>query len=90
LLEEDVNERIKLFDDLGRLYRKRSQIAHGERTEYDFNLTNDSRRYLTRLAFRILNLIDANNLRTVSRKKDKVGESLQEYVEKLIFSNAQA
>ncbi|MCK4478150.1 hypothetical protein KAU88_06450 [Candidatus Bathyarchaeota archaeon] len=88
LLGNDLKDRLDLSESLEKLYRKRSSIAHGGRSKYDFFMTIDARRYLNEIIIRILNLIDAQGLRNVSpkNKKKKMGDSLDEIVDRIIYS----
>ncbi len=86
LLTDDPKERLELSDKLKEMYRKRSIIAHGEKTEYGIFLTSSSRSYVHRIVLKVLSLMDKEGLKTVSPKGEKVGKSLEEYVDKIVYS----
>lgn len=87
LLSIDVKERLDLFKELKSIYRKRSAIAHGGKLEYDFNLTTNCRYYLQRLILKLVYLVDKYNLKTVNKNGSISGESLDEFLDIIIFSD---
>jgi hypothetical protein len=86
LLANKVKERLDLAEELKDLYKKRSKIAHGGKTKYDFFMTTDCRRHAHHVILKLLHLIDTYNLKKVSPKKKKTGDSLDEHLEKIIYS----
>lgn len=87
LLSNDREKRLKKVKELKALYDERSQIAHGSTSEYDFFLTNSSRSYLRQIIFKLIKLINTHNLETVSANEEKPNQSLDEYVNNIIFSS---
>jgi len=86
LLGNNSKDRQDFSEKLEEMYKKRSSIAHGGRSKYDFFMSVDARRYVNNIIIRILNLIDTQGLRKVSPKKKKIGDSLDEYVDGIIYS----
>lgn len=88
LLANKLSRRLGQFEKLKELYKKRSAIAHGEKTDYDFSMTTSARHHVHNIIMRILYLIDTRGIQRVSPKnrKKKTGKSLDEYVEDIIYS----
>ena len=88
LLKNILSERLTTSRDLRELYDKRSEIAHGEKTLYDYSLTSKAQRYVRNLIIQLLDLIDEYDLKTVAPTKGQTGKSLVEYVESIIYSDS--
>jgi hypothetical protein len=86
LLADKPKKRLDLVIELKKMYKKRSETAHGGKSDYDFFLTTSSRHYLREIIMKIMHLIDKHKLRTVVRKEEKPGQSLDEYVDNIIYS----
>ena len=86
LLSEDLKKRLELSEELKHIYEKRSCIAHGENPKYDFFETTNANFYLRSVIMKIIELIDIKNLQTVLPRKKKMGTSLDEYLDKIIYS----
>ena len=86
LMGDDVENRIAASTILKTLYDLRSAIAHGGKTEYNFHNTSNARHCLIGIIMKILELIDRHDIKTVSSQKGKKGNSLDEYIEKILFS----
>ncbi len=86
LTEKESGKRIEHLKELKALYKMRSTIAHGRKTNYDFYLTNSARSYLRNIILKILYLIDTKKIKRVSPKENKENESLEEYINQIIFS----
>ena len=87
ILGNNLDERQKISEEMKKIYTKRSEIAHGASTEYDYSLTFTCKFYLSRIISKITNLIETAGLKTVKTPKVKKNTSLQEYVEKTIYSD---
>ena len=85
LLENDVERRLECSEKLKALYSRRSAIAHGEKTDYDFYLTQTGKSYLYELIMKMLYLIDKEKLQKVG--SNRKGDSLEEYLDRIIFSS---
>jgi len=86
MLSDKQKERLDLAKELKTLYDKRSKIAHGGKADYDFFLATSSRSYLRRIALELMNLISNRNLKTVTQKRGQLGQSLDEYLDNIIYS----
>jgi hypothetical protein len=86
LLSGDPKERLELVRELRELYDERSHIAHGGKSEYDFFLTISSRDHLRAIILKMMNLTDKCNIKTVAKNEEKLGQSLDEYLDNIIYS----
>lgn len=86
LLDNDSIRRQKISKELKDMYDLRSGIAHGGKSEYDFSKTIGARNYLHSIIRKLVYLIDKEKIEKVSRDSKKEGVSLDEYIDKIIFS----
>jgi hypothetical protein len=86
LLSDKLRERLAQAAELKAMYDSRSKIAHGGEADYDFLLTTSSRYCLRKTIIRLMTLINKNNLKTVARKNGKPNQSLDEYLDNIIYS----
>lgn len=86
LLSDKLKERLDLVKELRTIYDKRSTIAHGGEADYDFLLTTSSRSHFREIALKLMHLISKSNLRTVAQKKSQPSQSLDEYLNNIIYS----
>jgi hypothetical protein len=86
LLSNDLTERLELKKTLKIIYNRRSDIAHGEKPDYDYFLTTSCKDYLITILTKMIRLIDTYDLRTIARKNGKTGESLDEYLDIILYS----
>lgn len=87
ILDDDPLKRQQISTELKHLYDLRSKIAHGGKIKYDFYKTNDAERYLRILIGRIIYLMNKENIYMISKKGKKNGKSLNEYIDKIIYSD---
>lgn len=86
LLSDKLKERLNLVTELRAMYGNRSKVAHGGEADYDFFLTASSRSYLRKIIVKLLILISKHNLKTVTQEKGKPNQSLDEYLNNIIYS----
>jgi hypothetical protein len=86
LLSDNLKQRLDLSTELKRLYDARSSIAHGRMSDYDFLLATSSRSYLRRAIIRIMDLVDRHQLKTVTQNEKRPGQSLDEYLNNIIYT----
>jgi hypothetical protein len=86
LLAETRDERLDRFNKLKKLYQERSAIAHGEKTDYDFDMTTSAHHHVYDIITRMLELIESHGLQRVSPKEEKTGKSLDEYIDNILYS----
>lgn len=86
LLSDNPKKRLDLVKELKEMYHERSKVAHGRKSYYDFFLAMSSRSYLRTIIMKIMYLIDKHNLKTVARKEKKPDQSLDEYLDNMIYS----
>lgn len=86
LLEKSVRDRINRSKELKDLYDKRSMIAHGGKSEYDFHATLDAERCFYNIFMKIMKLTESNGLKRLSKKNTIDEESLDGFIEKIIYS----
>lgn len=84
VLGMEPKQRQIIFNDLRKIYKKRSEIAHGDIGDYDSNLTNKAHGYLKNIIFKLIKLIDDNNIQYITNDKEK--NTLTNYIEQIIFS----
>ncbi len=86
LLSNNLEKRLDQSQKLKNIYDARCDIAHGEKSDYDFELTTSCRYYLKTILIKMLYLIDTHGLRTIVKKGEQNGESLDEYLNNIIYS----
>jgi len=86
LLADSIQERILKSKELKDLYDKRSKIAHGSKSEYDFHATLDAERSFSYIFMKILSLIEINGIKRLSKKGLIDKESLDGFIEQIIYS----
>ena len=86
LLDKNSERRHEISRELKEMYDLRSKIAHGGKSEYDYFKTIRAKDYLHNMIVIIINLLNKEKIKVISRDGKRKNASLDEYVDKIIFS----